>query len=209
MVTDLIDAMRQEMTVKLASLEGRIATLLIESQPPPQNWQELANNFVVYRLMEVADGVEENAALRVKTLLSGELKLENVYVTSAEQKPKFNNNDCGVIVAKCVDFTDKQKVMEAKSKLRESEHFSHIRIFHDKPKWQRQHEENLRLVVKTFGTNKLYVTNSPLTEERENDWQNQNGRGQARGRGRRRDCGRGAGQGRARGQGRNQRPRQV
>ena len=46
MVTELIDAMRQEMTVKLASLEERIATL--ESQSPPQNDQELANNFVVY-----------------------------------------------------------------------------------------------------------------------------------------------------------------
>ena len=154
-VTDLIDAMRQEMTVKLASLEERIATL--EPQPPPQNGQELANNFVVYGLAEVADGVEEDAALRANTLFTGELQLENVQVTSAERKPKFNNNDCGVIVAKCVDFTDKQKVMEAKSKLRESEHFSHIRIFHDKPKWQKQHEANLRLVVKTLGTNKLYV----------------------------------------------------
>ena len=35
MVAELIDAMRQEMTVKLTSLEERIATL--ESQPPPQN----------------------------------------------------------------------------------------------------------------------------------------------------------------------------
>ena len=74
----------------------------------------------------MADGVEENVAQRVNTLLSGELKLENVQVTSAERKPKFNNNDCGVIVAKCVNFADKQKVMEAKSKLRDSTHFSHI-----------------------------------------------------------------------------------
>ena len=205
MVTELIDAMKQEMTVKLASLEERIATL--EFQPPPQNDQELANNFVVYGLAEVADGVEENVAQRVNTLLSGELKLENVQVTSAERKPKFNNNDCGVIVAKCVNFADKQKVMEAKSKLRDSTHFSHIRIFHDKPKWQRQHEANLRLVVKTLGTNKLYVRGSRvcLTEERENDWHNQNGRDQARGRGR----GRGAGQGRARGQGQNLGPSQA
>ena len=62
----------------------------------------------------------------------------------------------GVIVAKCLNFADKQKVMEAKSKLRDSAHFNHIRIFHDKPKWQRQHEANLRLMVKTLGTNKLY-----------------------------------------------------
>ena len=34
--------------------------------------------------------------------------------------------------------------MEAKSKLRDTEHFSHISIVHDKPKWQRQHEANLR-----------------------------------------------------------------
>ena len=167
MVTDLIDAMRQEMIVKLASLEERIATL--ESQPPPQNGQELANNFVVYGIAEVADGVEENVTERVNTLLAGELQLVDVQVTSAERKPKFNNYDCGVIVAKCVNFADKQKIMEAKSRLRESAHFSHIRIIHDKPKWQRQHEANLRLVVKTLRTNKLYVRGSRvcLTDERE------------------------------------------
>ena len=159
----------------------------------------------------MADGVEEDAALRVNTLLSGELHLENVQVNSAERKPKFNNHDCGVIVAKCVNFADKQKVMEAKSKLRDSAHFSHIRIFHDKPKWQRQHKANLRLVVKTLGTNKLYVRGSRvcLTDERENDWHNHNSRGQARGRGRGRGCGRGAGQGRTRGQGQNLRPSQA
>ena len=176
-VTEVIDAISHEMTVKLASLEELIATL--ESQPPPQNDQELANNFVVYGLAEGADGVEEDVTQRVNTLFSGELKLENVHVTSAERKPKFNNNECGVIVAKCVNFANKQKFMEAKSKLRDSAHSSHIRIFHDKPKWQRQHEANLRLVIKTLGTNNLYVRGSRvcLTDERENDWHNQNGRG--------------------------------
>ena len=95
--------------------------------------------------------------------------------------------------------------MEAKSKPRDSAHFNHICVFHDKPKWQRQHEANLRLVVKTFGTNKLYVRGSRVcfTDERENDWHNQNGRDQARGRGRNRVCGRGAGQDCAGGQGQN------
>ena len=66
-------------------------------------------------------------------------------------------------------------------------------------------------MVKTLGTNKLYVRGSRvcLTEERENDWHNQNGRDQARGRGHGRGRGRGAGQGRARGQGQNLGPSQA
>ena len=35
--------------------------------------------------------------------------------------------------------------------------FKHIRIFHEKPRWQRQHEANVRLLVKSLGTNKLFV----------------------------------------------------
>ena len=63
-------------------------------------------------------------------------------------------------MATCENLDDKKKIIEAKSLLRNSPHHSHVSIFHDKPKWQRQHEANIRLVVKTLGTNKLFVKGS-------------------------------------------------
>ena len=59
--------------------------------------------------------------------------------------------DNGVIVAKCSSIEAKSAIMEAKSLLRDSEHYSHIRIYPDKPKWQRFHESNMRMLVKTLG----------------------------------------------------------
>ena len=198
--------MKEELTGRLDALEGRIVAL--EDRPPPSvPSDDLACNFVVYGLAESDD---ENVSEKVNNLLLGQLKIENVRVAEAVRKDKFNNNTCGVVVAKCSNIDDKNKVMEAKSKLRDTEHFSHISIVHDhKPKWQRQHEANLRLVVKTLGTNKLFIGgNRVCTTNDQQGWQNtggrergQNpvrGRGQGRGRGR----GRGGPRGR-RGQGPN------
>ena len=86
------------------------------------------------------------------------------------QESKYNGNDCGVIVAKCANLDDKNKVIEAKSLLRDSVHFRHISIFPEK--WQRVHEANIRLVVKTLGTDKMFVKGSRLClKVDENQWQ--------------------------------------
>ena len=89
--------------------------------------------------------------------------------------------------------------MEAKSLLRDSVHFRHISIFPEKPiKWQRVHEANIRLVVKTLGTDKMFVKGSRVClKDDENQWQQgghhrggcagntrgQGGRAEGRGRG--------------------------
>ena len=68
-------------------------------------------------------------------------------------------------------------------------------IAHDKPKWQRQHESNMRLIVKTLGTNRLFVRGSRVCTS--NDplaWQNAaNGRGRGPAQGRGQGRGRGGG----------------
>ena len=87
--------------------------------------------------------------------------------------------------------------MEAKSLLRDSAHFRHISIFPNKPKWQRVHKANMRLVVKTLGTDKMFVKGSRVSlKDDENQWQHgghhRGGRvGNTRGQG-----GRGGGRGR-------------
>ena len=54
--------------------------------------------------------------------------------------------------------------MEAKSLLRDSEHYSHIRIYPDKPKWQLLHESNMRMLVKTLGQNKLFIRGNRICD---------------------------------------------
>ena len=83
----------------------------------------------------------------------------------------------GVIVARCVNSDQKDKVMKAKSLLNTG-NYRHISITHDKPKWQRQHEANLRLVIKTLGTNKLYLKgNRVCANDDDQNWQNAGNRG--------------------------------
>ena len=52
--------------------------------------------------------------------------------------------------------------MEAKSLLRDSAHFRHICIFPDKPKWQRVHKANIRLLVNTLGTDKIFAKSNRI-----------------------------------------------
>ena len=190
-VKEQMTAMKAEITERLDAMEDRIAAL--EARPSPNTTADHRScNFVVYGL---AESEEENVVEKVNNLILGQLKIENVRVTEAVRKETFNNNGCGVIVAKCASSDDKKQVMAAKSKLRDAEHYNHVNIAHDKPKWQRQHESNMRLIVKTLGTNRLFVRGSRVCTS--NDplaWQNAaNGRGRGPAQGRGQGRGRGGG----------------
>ena len=54
--------------------------------------------------------------------------------------------------------------MKAKSSLNTSARYKHIRIYHDKPKWQRLHESNMRQIVRSIGTDKLVWRNNRVCE---------------------------------------------
>ena len=85
----------------------------------------MASNFVVY---DMAQDENEDVKDKVNNLLRDVLKLRDVKVSSAERKPAYNGRDNGVIVAKCSSIEAKSAIMEAKSLLRDSEHYSHIRF---------------------------------------------------------------------------------
>ena len=194
-VQEQINTVVNEITEKFASLEARVTAV---ENKPISVVDDRQCNFVVSGLAENED---ENTVEKVNNLLHQELNLNDIRVSSADRKSKYNGNDCGVIVAKCANLDDKNKVMEAKSLLRDSAHFRHISIFPDKPKWQRVHEANIRLVVKTLGTDKMFVKGSRVClKDDENQWQqgghHRGGRvGNTRGQGGRggRDGGRGRG----------------
>ena len=139
--------------------------------------------------------------------MATQLSLPEVKVEAAQRKHKPEGRDAGIILVKCSDISDERKIMEAKSKLNTFEHFKHIRIFHDKPRWQRQHEANVRLLVKSLGTNKLFVRGNrvcAIGDQRE-AWDNPNrpqADGDGQGGNRDRGAGRGAPRGNRRGAGR-------
>lgn len=191
-VQEQISELKSELTQSIDALESRVVALEQASTVGDRSC-----NFVISGLAESEDEVVND---KVNTFIRDDLKLNGVNIVQADRKDKYNGNTCGVIVAKCASIDDKWKVMEAKSVLRDTVNASHIRIFHDKPKWQRQHEANVRLVVNTLGTNKLYLRGSRVCAHDGNQHQQNNIRGAGRGGPGRGDAGRGgAGRG---GQGR-------
>ncbi len=151
-VTELITTVKAELEEKMEALADRVRTLEQRPAAPPHDDRSL--NVVIYGM---AESEEENVTVKVNDLLSNQLQLEDVRVTEAVRKEKFEGRDAGVIIAKWEHVEAKRKVMQAKSRLNTTEHFGHIRIDHDKPRWQRQHETNMRLLVRSIGANKLYV----------------------------------------------------
>ena len=129
--------------------------------------------------MAESDG--ENVVNKVNNLAASHLSLPGIQVEAAERKPKPDGKDAGVIVVKCLSYNDKKRIMGAKSKLNTTEHFKHIRIYQVKPLWQRQHEANIRVLVKSLGTHKLFVKGSHVCERgnHQDNWVNNNtGQGQ-------------------------------
>ena len=198
-VAELIADVKAELEANLLALERRVAA--IETRPVGAMQEDRSLSCVFYGIAE-SDG--EDVEQKVNDLVSTQLALENVQITEAERKPKFAGNVNGVIVAKCETADGKRKIMEAKSKLNNLEHFRHIHIYHDKPKWQRQQEANFRILVKSLVPNRLFLKGNRICEK---DQQGNAGElayrnGQDRDRGADRGAGRGAHLGHVRGAGR-------
>ena len=200
-VHELIADVKAELYTKLLALEARVMAL--ESKPAAPATDDRSLNFVI---CEMAESEHEDIVEKVNNLVTAQLSLPNVRVEAAVRKPKPEGRDAGVILAKCSDFSDRKRIMEAKSKLNTLEHFKHIRIYPDKPRWQRQ-QANVRSLVKSMGTNKLFIRGGRVCERgNQQDWRgNANvpqGEGQPRGHYGGRGAGRGAPRGNRRGAGR-------
>ena len=101
----------------------------------------------------------------VNSLIVNRLQVRDVFVQEAVCHQKPSGKDCGVVVAKFATFDTKRKVMEDKSRLGTIDHYQHIIITHDKPKWRRQHEATMRMVIRTLG-NRLYLKGAVWGESR-------------------------------------------
>ena len=199
-VRDLIADVKAELDAKLLALENRVAAL--EDRPATQAPDDRSKNLVIY---EMAESDNENVVDKVNELIAVQLSLPEVQVAEAERKQKPVGKDAGVIVVKCGDMDSKHRIMEAKSRLNGLDHYKHIRIYQDKPRWQRQHEANVRLLVRSIGSHKLFVRGDRVCEkgDQQAGFVNVNhARGQGEGQGRGRGAGRGAGRGNGRGNGR-------
>lgn len=156
LVLEHIDNVKAELVQMITELGNRVKLLEERPLPPPPSADDRSANFVVYGL---AESENENTTDVVQQLIVNQLQLavDDVRITEAVRKEKHGANTCGVIIAKCTDASQKSKVMKAKKVLRDSPQHSHVGIAPDKPKWQRQHESNMRQIIKTLGHNRLYV----------------------------------------------------
>ena len=123
-VSELIADVKAELDAKLRALEARVTAL--EERPEAPASEDRSLNFVIYEMAE-SDG--ENVVNKVNNLVASQLSLPGIQVEAAERKHKPEGKDAGVIVVKCLNYNDKKRIMEAKSKLNTTEHFKHIRIY--------------------------------------------------------------------------------
>ena len=126
-----IDKVKDELNGKINGLLDRMENLKDDANLVSND--DCSCNYVVYGLSE-----NENVKAKVNALVKDGLTLD-VEVKSAVRKPKYHENQCGVIVVKCHNSVDKSKVMKAKLSLYTSARYKRIRITHGMPKCQRVH----------------------------------------------------------------------
>ena len=93
---------------------------------------------------------------KVNNVINEGLDINDITVAEAVRK-NGRNGKPGVVIAKCRAVTDKIRIMKSKSALNRSARYKQVRIYHDKPKFERDLEANLRLVVSTIGKDKLVM----------------------------------------------------
>ena len=134
-----------------------------------------------------------------------------VTILNAERKQSYKENNPGVVIATLSSAEDRRKVLKEKYKLKDSAHYSVVRIYPDLTWEQRKHERNMQTLINSVAGDKLIWrnghvqrkpeetdTNTQAVQETVNNGMQPNNRGRQRG-------ARGGGQGHRNGQGHGRR----
>ena len=118
------------------------------------------NSSVTFVVKNLIDGQTEYIRRKVNALIKDGLKL-TISVTSAEQiLSKRPGSYPGIVIVQCDSVTDRQKIMGAKAKLKDSQSYSNVFIEYCKTKEQRSMEASMRAVQKVIGKNKHRLNGS-------------------------------------------------
>ena len=116
----------------------------------------------------------ENVKDRVNSLISSGLKLDKIRVESAIRKQSKNENKPGIVVAVCKSLNDKNSIMQKKRELRKSRRYENAYIEHHMAPEQRRLNNNLRAIVNTIGSDRLFLKGSRVLQNIINNIKNNN-----------------------------------
>ena len=116
----------------------------------------------------------ENVKDIVNSLISSGLKLDKIRVESAIRKQSKNENKPGIVVAVCKSLNDKNSIMQKKRELRKSRRYENVYIEHHMAPEQRRLNNNLRAIVNTIGSDRLFLKGSRVLQNINNNNNNNN-----------------------------------
>ena len=127
---------------------------------------------------------------KVNDMIKTGMKLGDVKVTDVKRKKAYSDKVPGIVIATCKSDEDKNKIMKNKAKLKENAQFEKVFLDHDKDRSTRIQEANWRSVIKTVGSDSLFmkgdrvlVRNNSETPGSVPSQTSNRGRGRGRGRG--------------------------
>ena len=141
---------------KVAALEASFADIVKSNGnvcDPVTALEERKKRFVIKHLSEDTNESNQITMDKVNALIKDGCKLSDVNVTSVERK-YIKGKKPGIAVATCASFEQKQKLMKAKSLLKNIQKYKTVYIENDYSQEIRTCDSNFRTILKEMGKDK-------------------------------------------------------
>ena len=145
-----------ELNRRMKNLEEKVGSNRKEDEGCSQS-DKLKRGIIVKQLEEMEN---ENINDRVNSLIYNGLKLDNIKVESATRKPTKSDTKPDIIGAVCKSMKDKESIMQRKRDLKRSRRYENLYIEHHTLPDQRRLNNNLRTIVNTIGSDRLWLKGS-------------------------------------------------
>jgi uncharacterized protein YoxC len=133
-------------TEELTSYDNRALNICVRNHPQREN---------------------EDVKQLVYDLIHEGLRMQNIEIKSAERKSRSDNKP-GVIIFKCSDREDHDRILKEKSKLKDIMKYEKVYLCADEPVEVRINNSNLKCLISSIGLKGLKFRGSRLVEESNN-----------------------------------------
>ena len=167
----LLPTFKEDLGDELDELNRRMKNLeeKVNSSRRTDENSEAADNHKRSIIIKHLDAREnENVKDRVNSLIYNGLQLDKIEVETAVRKPTKSDNNPGIIVAVCKSIKDKECIMKRKRDLKRSRRYGKVYIEHHMPAEQRRLNSNLRTIVNTIGSDRLWLKGSRVLQAENN-----------------------------------------
>lgn len=149
-----VDSLKQ----KVSALEASFAEMVKNSgnlSDPIAALEERKKRVVIRNLPEDKNESRQTTLDKVNALIKDGCKLSDVTITSVERK-SIKSKKPGLIIATCDNFEQKQKLMKAKSHLKNFQKYNKVYLENDYSQEIRTCDSNFRTLLKVMGKERQF-----------------------------------------------------